>query len=177
MLLTSIDPFVQEFDRLAQRVFNRGTDGWAAGSGHVVMPMDVIRRSDEVVLRFDLPGIDPGTIDVTVDRNVLTVSARRSEGYGEGDSPFIRERFMGTFTRRVYLSETLDSDKIHAVYENGVLVVRLPVLEKAKARKIEVHAGDTRSATAAGLRGWPAVVADRSGEPRYRGECDVFAAH
>ena len=145
VLLTSIDPFVQEFDRLAQRVFNRGTDGWAAGSGHVVMPMDVIRRSDEVVLRFDLPGIDPGTIDVTVDRNVLTVSARRSEGYGEGDSPFIRERFMGTFTRRVYLSETLDSDKIHAVYENGVLVVRLPVLEKAKARKIEVHAGDKKA--------------------------------
>jgi HSP20 family protein len=136
MLLTSIDPFVQEFDRLAQRVF--GTDGRGPGA-HAVMPMDAIRTKDDVVLRFDLPGIDPDSIEVTVDRDVLTVSARRADEYAEGEDPFIRERVMGSFTRRVYLAETLDSQKVEAAYQNGVLAVRLPVLEKARPRKVEIH--------------------------------------
>ncbi len=68
------------------------------------------------MLRFDLPGVDPDSIEVTVDRGVLTVSARRAEEYGEGESPFIRERVMGSFTRRVYLADTLDSEKIDAAY-------------------------------------------------------------
>ncbi len=137
MLLTSIDPFVQEFDRLAQRVF--GTANGGAVSTQSVMPMDGIRRKDDVVLRFDLPGVDPDSIDVTVDRGVLTVSARRAQEYAEGESPFIRERVMGTFTRRVYLADTLDSEKIDAAYSGGVLAVRLPLLEKARPRKVEIH--------------------------------------
>lgn len=137
MLLTSIDPFVQEFDRLAQRVF--GTADPGSLSTQSVMPMDGIRRKDDVVLRFDLPGVDPDSIEVTVDRGVLTVSARRAEEYGEGESPFIRERVMGSFTRRVYLADTLDSEKIDAAYANGVLAVRLPLLEKARPRKVEIH--------------------------------------
>jgi HSP20 family protein len=136
MLLTSIDPFVQEFDRLAQRVF--GTDGRGLGA-QAVMPMDAIRTKDDVVLRFDLPGIDPDSIEVTVDRGVLRVSARRADEYAEGEDPFIRERVMGSFTRRVYLAETLDSEKVEAAYQNGVLAVRLPVLEKARPRKVEIH--------------------------------------
>ncbi len=139
MLLTSIDPFVQEFDRLAQRVF--GTADGGAASTQSVMPMDGIRRKDDVVLRFDLPGIDPDSIEVTVDRGVLTVTARRAEEYAEGESPFIRERVMGSFARRVYLAETLDSEKIDAAYQNGVLAVRLPLLEKARPRKVEIHTG------------------------------------
>lgn len=138
MLLTSIDPFVQEFDRLAQRVLRSG-DGGAAGA-QSVMPMDGIRRSDEVVLRFDLPGIDPESIDVTVDSGVLTVSARRAEEHAEGESPFLRERAMGTFTRRVYLADTLDADRIDAAYQNGVLALRLPLLEKARPRKVAIRA-------------------------------------
>ncbi len=147
MLLTSFDPFVREFDRLADRVFNWGTtNGWRASDhAHSVMPMDVVRRNDEVVLRFDLPGIDPETIEVTVDRNVLTVSAARSEEYAEGDSPFIRERVMGAFTRRVYLGETLDSGKIEATYTDGVLAVRVPLQETAKPRKIEIRAADQKA--------------------------------
>ena len=136
MLLTSYDPFTREFDRLAQRVF--GTTNGAV-SRRSVMPMDVIRRQDEVELRFDLPGIDPESLEVTVDRGVLTVSARRAEEYAEGENPYRRERVMGTFTRRVSLSDTIDAEKIDAGYTNGVLSVRLPLLEKAQPRKVEIH--------------------------------------
>jgi len=134
--LTSYDPFTQEFDRLARRVF--GTTNGAV-SRRSVMPMDVIRRKDEVELRFDLPGIDPESIEVTVDRGLLTVSAKRAEEYAEGENPYRRERVMGTFTRRVSLSDTIDADKIDAGYTNGVLSVRLPLLEKAQPRKVEIH--------------------------------------
>ncbi|MEU9019806.1 Hsp20/alpha crystallin family protein [Actinomadura sp. NPDC048394] len=138
MLLTSIDPFVQEFERQFDRAVRQaGLSGRGEGAG---MPMDGIRRADDVVLRFDLPGIDPGSIEVTVDRGVLTVSARREEEFGEGERVFVRERTMGTFTRRVYLSEHLDADAIEAAYNNGVLAVRIPVLEQAKPRKIAVQA-------------------------------------
>jgi len=134
--LTSYDPFTQEFDRLARRVFG-ATNG--AVSRRSVMPMDVIRRKDEVELRFDLPGIDPESLEVTVDRGVLTVSAKRAEEYAEGENPYRRERVMGTFTRRVSLSDTIDAEKIDAGYTNGVLSVRLPLLEKAQPRRVEIH--------------------------------------
>ena len=136
MPLTSYDPFTQEFDRLARRVF--GTTNGAV-SRRSVMPMDVIRRKDEVELRFDLPGIDPESLEVTVDRGVLSVSAKRAEEYAEGENPYRRERVMGTFTRRVSLSDTIDAEKIDAGYTNGVLSVRLPLLEKAQPRKVEIH--------------------------------------
>ncbi|HLU74902.1 MAG TPA: Hsp20/alpha crystallin family protein [Nonomuraea sp.] len=132
MLLTTIDPFIQEFerqfDRLARQAFNGGA----------VMPMDGVRRDEDVVLRFDLPGVNPDSIDVTVDRGVLSVSARREEQDFDSERRFVAERPMGTFTRRVYLSEHLDSDKIEAAYTDGVLTVRIPVLERAKPRKIEI---------------------------------------
>ena len=146
MLLTSFDPFTQEFDRLAQRVF--GTANGGALTRRSVMAMDAIRREDEVVLRFDLPGIDPESIEVTVDRGVLSVSARRAEEYAEGERPFIRERVTGSFTRRVYLSDTVDAEKIEAAYADGVLTVRLPLLEKAQPRKVEIHTGDQKKITA-----------------------------
>jgi HSP20 family protein len=101
--------------------------------------MDAIRRADDVELRFDLPGIDPATIEVTVDRGVLSVSAKRSEEYAEGEKPFIRERVMGSFARRVRLSDTVDADNIEAGFDAGVLTVRIPVQEQAKARKVEVR--------------------------------------
>ncbi|GGO63306.1 Hsp20/alpha crystallin family protein [Nonomuraea cavernae] len=135
MLLTTIDPFVQEFERQFDRLA-RATLGEPAG-----MPMDGVRRKDDVLLRFDLPGIDPDSIEVTVDRGVLTVGARREEALEEDDRPFLRERRMGAFTRRVYLSEHLDAERIEAGYSGGVLTVRIPVLEKAKPRKVEVRRG------------------------------------
>lgn len=135
MLLTSIDPFVQEFERQ----FDRAVRQAAGQSGGANMAMDGIRRADDVVLRFDLPGIDPGSIEVTVDRGVLSVTARREEEFGEDERVFVRERTMGTFTRRVYLSEHLDAEAIEAAYNNGVLAVRIPVLEKAKPRKVAIQ--------------------------------------
>ncbi|WP_084959497.1 Hsp20/alpha crystallin family protein [Thermoactinospora rubra] len=140
MLLTSIDPFIQEFERQFNRLARQTFEGSAA-----VMPMDGLRRDDDVVLRFDLPGVDPDSIEVTVDRGVLSVSARREEELGENERVFVRERPMGTFTRRVYLSEHLDSDRIDAAYNNGVLAVRIPVLERAKPRKVEIQRGDTKA--------------------------------
>jgi HSP20 family protein len=136
VLLTSYDPFSRDFDRLARRAF--GTTNGAV-SRRSVMPMDVIRRKDEVELRFDLPGIDPESLEVTVDRGGLTVSAKRAEEYAEGENPYRRERVMGTFIRRVSLSDTIDAEKIDAGYTNGVLSVRLPLLEKAQPRKVEIH--------------------------------------
>ncbi|MGK5550901.1 Hsp20/alpha crystallin family protein [Actinomadura kijaniata] len=136
MLLTSIDPFVQEFERQFDRLSRQA---WGQAGGGGVMPMDGIRRKDDVVLRFDLPGIDPDSIEVTVDRGVLSVSAQREEERGEDDRLFVRERPMGTFTRRVYLSEHLDAEAIEAAYNNGVLAVRIPVLERARPRKVEIH--------------------------------------
>ncbi|GAA1743369.1 Hsp20/alpha crystallin family protein [Nonomuraea wenchangensis] len=139
MLLTSIDPFIQEFERQFNRLARQTFDNGSA------MPMDGLRRDDDVVLRFDLPGIDPDSIEVTVDRGVLSVSARREEELGENERVFVRERPMGVFTRRVYLSEHLDSDRIDAGYANGVLTVRIPVLERAKPRKVEIRRGDTKA--------------------------------
>ncbi|MES9537411.1 Hsp20 family protein [Actinomadura sp. NPDC000600] len=142
MLLTSIDPFVQEFERQFDRAVRQ-----AAGQGGAGMPMDGIRRADDVLLRFDLPGVDPGSIEVTVDRGVLSVTARREEEFGEDERVFVRERTMGSFTRRVYLSEHLDAEAIEAAYDNGVLAVRIPVLERARPRKVAVQqSGDGQKA-------------------------------
>lgn len=134
MLLATFDPFAYgDVDRLARRALRSNSDGWLAR-------MDAIRRENEVELRFDLPGIDRDSIDVTVDRGVLTVSARRAEEHTESDKPFIRERVMGSYTRRVRLSDAVDADKIEADYSDGVLTVHVPVAEQAKPRKIEVRA-------------------------------------
>jgi HSP20 family protein len=130
VLLATFDPFA--YDRLARRAF--GSNG---GDSRLAR-MDAIRRDNEVELRFDLPGFDRDSIDVTVDRGVLTVSARRSEEHTEGEKPFIRERVMGSYTRRVRLSDAVDAEKIEAGYSDGVLTVHVPVTEQAKPRKIEV---------------------------------------
>jgi HSP20 family protein len=103
--------------------------------------MDAIRRENDVQLRFDLPGIVPGSIDLTVDRGVLTVSAKRDEEYAEGERPFIRERAMGSFTRRIRLADTVDADRIEAAFDGGVLTVTVPVAETAKPRKVEITSG------------------------------------
>lgn len=139
MLLTSIDPFVQEFERQFDRLTRQAFTRESGANG--VMPLDGVRRKDDVLLRFDLPGVDPDSIEVTVDRGVLSVSARREEELAEDDRVFVRERVMGTFTRRVYLSEHLDGERVDAAYHNGVLQVRIPVLEKARPRKVEIRRG------------------------------------
>ena len=134
MLLTSFDPFA-EFDRLARRASRAGY--WTAVRS--AMPMDVIRGKDDVQIRFDLPGVDPESIDVTVDRGVLSVSARRTEKTGEDEKLITRERVTGSFTRRLSLGDSLDTEKIEAAFADGVLTVRLPLLAIAQPRKVEIH--------------------------------------
>lgn len=136
MLLTKFDPFTQDFDRLVQRTFG-WTDGNVGGRS-AVLSMDVIRRENDVELRMDLPGADPESIEVTAERGVLTVSAKRTQEYGENERPVVRERLTGTFTRKVRLAETVDTDAIGASYDRGVLSIVLPLQEAAKPRKIEI---------------------------------------
>ena len=112
------------------------------------MPMDATRTEDGLVLRFDLPGIDPASIDVTVDRGVLTVGAKRTEEHTEGEKPVVRERITGSFTRRVRLGDAADSAKVEAGYQDGVLTVRVPLAETAKPRKVEIQAGDSKGIAA-----------------------------
>jgi HSP20 family protein len=136
MYLTTFDPFgrdlYRQFDRLARRT----------AFGPVAMPLDVVRHDGDVTLRFDVPGSDPDSIEVTVDRGVLTVSVKRQEERTENDKFFVRERSFGTFTRRLRLSENMNADAVEASYTNGVLEVRIPVLEQAKPRKVEVRQGE-----------------------------------
>jgi len=139
MYMTTFDPFARDLYRLARR----------ATVGPVAMPLDVVRHDGDVTLRFDVPGSDPDSIEVTVDRGVLTVSVKRQEERTENDKFFVRERSMGTFTRRLRLSENLNAEAVEATYTNGVLEVRIPVLEQAKPRKVEVRQGEDQKELAA----------------------------
>jgi HSP20 family protein len=105
------------------------------------MPMDAYRRGDQFVVHFDLPGVDPNSIDITVEKNVLTVKAERSWQPTEGEQVLVSERPQGSFTRQLFLGEGLDADRIEARYDNGVLTLTVPVAEQAKARKVAVTNG------------------------------------
>jgi HSP20 family protein len=138
MMLMRTDPF-RELDRLTQQVL--GTTARPA-----VMPMDAWRNGDAFVVEFDLPGVDPDSVDLDVERNVLTVKAERPTK--EGDTEMIAaERPRGIFSRQLFLGDTLDVDNVEAHYEAGVLTLRIPIAEKAKPRKIEITtSGQDRTA-------------------------------
>jgi HSP20 family protein len=104
------------------------------------MPMDLYRDGDHYVLSADLPGIDPGSVDIDVDGQLLTVRAERTLATGEGVKWITRERETASFLRQLNLGQGIDTDGIAATYSNGVLTVTIPVSEKAKPRKIEVVA-------------------------------------
>ena len=110
--------------------------------------MDAVRRDGRIELAFDLPGIDPATVDLTVERNMLTVKAERRWEPAESDQMLFRERPQGSFTRQLTLSDTVDLDKIEAHYDNGVLLVTVPVAEAATPHRIQIKAGDTKAITA-----------------------------
>ena len=130
-MLMRTDPF-REFDRLAQQVLGAGTT-----SRPTVMPMDAWRQGDTFVIEFDLPGVQPETLDIDVERNVLTVRAERPAPNGDWEM-LAAERPTGLFSRQLVLGDNLDLDKLEANYDGGVLRLRVPVAEKAKPRKIEV---------------------------------------
>ncbi|KES07128.1 heat-shock protein Hsp20 [Streptomyces toyocaensis] len=137
-MLMRTDPF-REFDRLAQQVL-----GSTAAARPSAMPMDAYRSGDDFIVHFDLPGIDPETIELDVERNVLNVRAERRSPAPEGAETVVAERPTGTFTRQLFLGETLDTERIDASYEAGVLTLRIPVAEQAKPRRIQITGGDSR---------------------------------
>ena len=100
--------------------------------------------NEHVYVEVDLPGVQPESIDVTVERNVLTVRATRAFVHGEGDQFFVRERTDGVVTRQLFLGDTLDAGQVKADYLNGVLTVGIPVAQQAKPRRIEVGVGAGR---------------------------------
>jgi HSP20 family protein len=132
------DPF-RDFDRLAQQVLGAGTTSRPA-----VMPMDAWREGDRFVIEFDLPGVSPETLDIDVERNVLTVKAERPSRAGDSEV-LAAERPTGLFSRQLVLGENLDLDRIEAAYDDGVLRLHVPVAEKAKPRKIDVGGSSTSS--------------------------------
>ena len=130
MLLRTADPF-REFDRLAQQL--AGTTNRPA-----VMPMDAWREGDDFVIEFDLPGVSMDSVDLDVERNVLTVRAERVGRNGDWET-LATERPRGLFSRQLVLGDNLDLEHIDAAYADGVLRLTIPVAEKAKPRKIEVR--------------------------------------
>jgi HSP20 family protein len=140
-MLMRTDPF-RELDQLTQQVF--GTAARPAA-----MPMDAYRQGDNFYICLDLPGISAESIDLTVEQNVLTVRAERVPLHADGAETIVAERTYGTFTRQVFLGETLDAEHIDADYTAGVLTLTIPVHEAAKPRNIQVTSRDTKQAVTA----------------------------
>lgn len=137
----SFDPF-GELDRLtAQLVSGR--------SGPRLMPVDLFRDGDRYVLNADLPGIDPGSVDVDLDGHVLTVRAERTPASLQGLKLIARERPYGSYVRQFNLGDGIDTEQISATYDNGVLSVVIPVSERAKPRKIDVAGGSEQTSISA----------------------------
>ena len=139
-MLLRFDPF-REFDRLWEAV-NTG----AGAATHRTIPMNAVRRGDQLLVSFDLPGVAADAIDLTVEKNVLQVRAERTWRRQEDDEVVVAERPQGAFTRQLFLGEGLDPDRIEASFHDGVLEVTIPVAEQAKPRKVSVaSAGHTEA--------------------------------
>ena len=134
-MLMRFDPF-RDLDRLTQNLWG-GNDVRRLNG----VPMDAYRKGSEFLVHFDVPGIDPSSIELTVEKNVLTVSAERTRHWGDDvEEVVVSERPVGRFSRQLFLGETLDSERIEASCDNGVLTLRIPVAEAAKPRKVEISA-------------------------------------
>ncbi|MFF9340723.1 MULTISPECIES: Hsp20/alpha crystallin family protein [unclassified Streptomyces] len=132
-MLMRTDPF-RELDRLTQQLMGPAT--WSRPSP---MPMDAYREGDEYVVAFDLPGVTAEAIDIDVERNMLTVKAeRRPVAKADDVQMELSERPLGAFSRQIVLADTLDTERIEAAYEAGVLTLRIPIAERAKRRRITV---------------------------------------
>ncbi len=136
-MLNRFDPW-RELDR----VFDQA---WSPAR-QAVMPMDAYRHGESFVLHFDLPGVDPASIDITVERKEMTVSAERHWQPVDGDQVVATERRQGRFSRTIFLGDGLDTEGIHASYENGVLTVTVPIADTAKPRRIAVATEPHREA-------------------------------
>lgn len=145
-MLVRFDPF-RDLDRLSQELWGQAP----AGGAPARMAMDAVRKGDRVELTFELPGVDADSIDVEVEKHVLTVSAERNveTERREGEEVIVRERRHGRFVRQVSLGDNLDTDRLEARYHDGVLTVVVPVAEQAKPRKVAVGSGPASGGDAA----------------------------
>src|ERR1700736_395671 len=134
-MLMRTDPF-RDLDRITQQVFGTPTRPAA-------MPLYAYRGGEDFVLQFDLPGVDAQSIDLTVEKNVLTVHAERRRAESEDVEMLVAERPHGTFSRQLFLGETLDTDRIAAQYRDGVLTLRIPIAERAKRRRVPISVPQT----------------------------------
>jgi HSP20 family protein len=132
-MLVRYDPF-RQLDRVADEFFGQTRRPQ-------FMPMDAVRRGSAVELHFDVPGVSPDDVELTVERDTLTVRAERSWAPVEGDEVLASERQQGSWTRQVMLGESLDTDALEARYDAGVLTVTIPFAEQAKPRRVEIQSG------------------------------------
>jgi HSP20 family protein len=128
-MLMRFEPY-QPLDRITEQLLSERRT-WQ-------IPVDAYRRGNEFKVLFDLPGTDPGSVELTVEKDVLAVRAKRTWIQAEDDQIQMAERSQGDFSRQLFLGEGLDREKITASYENGVLTVTIPVIEQAKPRKVEI---------------------------------------
>lgn len=137
------DPF-SDIDALTRGLL--GTQATGSSRTPLFMPMDLCKVDDHYLLTADLPGVDPGSVDVSVDDGVLTLSAQRTPRSDDGVQWLTSERFFGAYRRQLSLGEGIDPSAISAHYDNGVLSVTIPMAEKAKPRRIEIeHSGSRQS--------------------------------
>jgi HSP20 family protein len=139
-MVMRFDPF-REMDRVAQMLNQQ-----SGALRQVAMPMDAYRDGDQFFCLFDLPGVDPSSIDLTVEKNVLTVRAERHWEPQEGQEVIVQERPQGVFTRQLFLGEGLDVEHVQATYDMGVLNLVIPVAEQAKPRRVQVSVGQSGGA-------------------------------
>ena len=132
MSVLRYDP-LRDFDRFTSQLL-----GGSTGTSPRSFPMDAYRRGDRFFVHLDLPGVDPDSIDLTCEQNLLTIQAERRFESREEDQLIVNERPQGTFNRQLFLSDALDAEGIEATYEDGVLTLQLPVAERAKPRRIEI---------------------------------------
>jgi HSP20 family protein len=134
MNTVSFDPF-GELDRLTAGLTQLRT-------GSRAVPVDLLRDGDRYLLNADLPGVDPGSIDIDLDGNLLTIRAERTGALHDGAKWITQERPAGSYYRQFTLGEGIATESISATYDNGVLSLIIPISERAKPRKIQVASSD-----------------------------------
>jgi HSP20 family protein len=137
-MLMRFDPF-RELDRAVDQLSQR--------AGPATIPFDAVRRADEVVVYFDIPGVEPDAIDLTVERNVLTLRAERRYEPAEDEEILAVERRQGVFARQLYLGEALDTTGVRAKYDHGVLTVSVPLAKQAQPRKVTIGQAQRQAET------------------------------
>ncbi len=119
----------------------RELDRWTEPVRSPAIPMDAVRKGDRVEVRFDLPGFDPESVELEVERNVLSLNAERAWQAAEDEQVLAAERRHGTYARQLFLGDNLDTTRVEANYDNGVLTVTIPVAEAAKPKKVSIAGG------------------------------------